>query len=156
MLDRVSTIPGRIKLTQRTGEEGSEYYIMERADQPSVTGTPLNKENLFSDENLIAYNVNTPSEAFEKLMKVWFITVPASDWSSSVDANGYYTQTITFEEMRATYNPIFGLLPTSAHVKRTEQSEVSKIAYMDTNDGSIILYAAGKPNINLNLYIKGV
>lgn len=156
MLDRVSTIPGRVKLTHRSGEENTDYYIMERADQPSETGTPLNKETLFSDANLAAYNVNTPAQAFEKLMKVWSVTVPSTGWSSSVDSKGYYTQTVTIPEMRATYNPIFGLIPSGAHVKRTEQSEASKLAYMDTADGSVILYAVGKPSINLNLYIKGV
>lgn len=40
--DRVSTYPGRVKLTKSNGT--SEYVTMERADAPTQEGTPINKE----------------------------------------------------------------------------------------------------------------
>ena len=44
-VDRVPTRPGRIKITP---EDGSNpwYGVMERADEPSVEGTPINAANL--------------------------------------------------------------------------------------------------------------
>ena len=41
VVDRVSTYPGRVKLTRADGTV--EYVTWERADQPTVVGTPINK-----------------------------------------------------------------------------------------------------------------
>ena len=41
VVDRVSTYPGRVKITKADGT--SEYVTWERADQPTVPGTPINK-----------------------------------------------------------------------------------------------------------------
>lgn len=45
IIDRVSTYPGRVKLTPVGGGE-AVLYDMEWADEPVVEGTPLNKVNL--------------------------------------------------------------------------------------------------------------
>lgn len=47
MKDRVPTYPGRVKLVPVAGQENT--YDMERADQPTQEGTPLNKATLLSD-----------------------------------------------------------------------------------------------------------
>ena len=47
MKDRIPTKPGRVKLTP--SGDGENYYILERADEPSEAGTPLNKASLLSD-----------------------------------------------------------------------------------------------------------
>ena len=47
MTDRQPTYPGRVTLTPV--DEENYIYDMERADQPAVVGTPLNKANLLSD-----------------------------------------------------------------------------------------------------------
>lgn len=41
VVDRVSTYPGRVKLTKSNGT--TEYVTWERADEPTVAGTPINK-----------------------------------------------------------------------------------------------------------------
>ena len=41
VVDRVSTYPGRVKLTRADGT--IEYVTWERADEPTVPGTPINK-----------------------------------------------------------------------------------------------------------------
>ena len=41
VVDRVSTYPGRVKLTKANGTV--EYVTWERADEPTVPGTPINK-----------------------------------------------------------------------------------------------------------------
>ena len=47
MEDRISTYPGRIKLTAVTGE--ADTYDLTRADSPTVVGTPLNKATFLTD-----------------------------------------------------------------------------------------------------------
>jgi hypothetical protein len=45
MKDRVPQNPGRVKITHADGT--SEYVTLERADNPTQIGTPLNKNTLF-------------------------------------------------------------------------------------------------------------
>ena len=50
--DRVSTYPGRVKLTRADGS--SEYVTIERADAPTQEGTPINKalfDSILADLN---------------------------------------------------------------------------------------------------------
>lgn len=68
MKDRVSTYPGRVRMTPVSGQ--TNVYDLERADQPTETGTPLNKANLLSDavaEFLDLENTAVPNDAFRKL-----------------------------------------------------------------------------------------
>lgn len=68
MEDRVSTYPGRVRMTPVSGQ--ANVYDLERADQPTEPGTPLNKANLLSDavaEFLDLENTAVPNDAFRKL-----------------------------------------------------------------------------------------
>lgn len=47
MLDRVSRYPGRVRLVKVPGSD--DLYDMTLADEPTVEGTPLNKQNLLND-----------------------------------------------------------------------------------------------------------
>lgn len=49
MKDRVSSKPGRIAL-KREGTLTEEYYYMRLADEPSEAGTPMNKQNILTDD----------------------------------------------------------------------------------------------------------
>lgn len=57
--DRVPTKLGRVKITPENG--GTPYYaVMERADDPTVTGTPLSAKNLNdAQESLVYQNANS-------------------------------------------------------------------------------------------------
>lgn len=68
MKDRVSTYPGRVRMTPVSGQ--TNVYDLERADQPTEEGTPLNKANLLSDavaEFLDLPTTATPNDAFRAL-----------------------------------------------------------------------------------------
>ena len=68
MEDRVSTYPGRVKLTPVSGQEN--IYDMERADQPTATGTPWSKGSVLPDSVCAALgipNTSTPANAFQEL-----------------------------------------------------------------------------------------
>ena len=68
MQDRVSTHPGRWKLTPVSGQ--NNVYDCERADSPSVAGTPLNKATFLTDATasaIAALGVSSPSLPTEAL-----------------------------------------------------------------------------------------
>lgn len=68
MQDRISTYPGRWKLTPVPGE--TNVYDAERADDPIVAGTPLNKATFLTDATaaaIAALTGNTPSLPTEAL-----------------------------------------------------------------------------------------
>lgn len=55
VIDRVPTYPNRIKITRSDGT--SEYVTWERADEPTVEGTPINKalfDSIAADQGLAA------------------------------------------------------------------------------------------------------
>ena len=58
MQDRVSQYPGRVKLTPVDGGD-PVLYDMEWADNPTVTGTALNKANLLGDLAAEVYSLDT-------------------------------------------------------------------------------------------------
>lgn len=66
MFDRIPKNPGRVKITPESG--GAAYYAtMERADNPTQEGTPLNKETLLTDETAALYGLENdavPNEVF--------------------------------------------------------------------------------------------
>lgn len=68
MQDRVSLYPGRVRLTPVSGQ--TNVYDLERADQPTEPGTPLNKTTLLTDlvaECLGLSNTSVPNDVFSKL-----------------------------------------------------------------------------------------
>lgn len=75
MQDRISTYPGRWKLTPVPGE--TNVYDAERADDPIVAGTPLNKATFLTDATATAIaaltgNIPTlPTEALDELASVF-------------------------------------------------------------------------------------
>lgn len=75
MQDRVATYPGRVKLTPVAGQ--NNVYDLERADSPTVAGTPLNKASFLTDATaaaIAALGVSLPSlptEALAALVNVF-------------------------------------------------------------------------------------
>ena len=68
MENRQPTYPGRVVLTPVPGAENT--YVMTRADEPTVEGTPLNKATLLQDATcalLDLPNTAVPNDAFAKL-----------------------------------------------------------------------------------------
>lgn len=85
-VDRESTYPNRFLVTPESGE--SYYLVLERADEPTVTGTPLNAETfnkLISDLTAMAEDAGIPLPSSATVGK--YIRVKA------VDTNGVITET---------------------------------------------------------------
>lgn len=153
MIDRVPTLPGRTKMTKADGS--TEYVTIERADEPTQAGTPLNKATLFDSNAEARYAAATPSEAFNRAVQILTATVPASDWSSSM-TNGWYTNRVNVSGMKAVYNPLLDLVITNATLAEDERAAFGLIMEAETFDGYVIFRALDKPDISFNVRFVGV
>lgn len=153
MKDRVPTQPGRVKLTHADGT--SEYATLERADEPTQTGTPINKATLFSSANEERFGCELPSEALGLIGREWTVTIPQSGWSSS-QTNGYYTNRVNVSGMKAIYNPIVSLKVSNATNAPDEKAAFSLLDLFETYNGYIIAKAGVKPDKSITVRVKGV
>ena len=65
-VDRVPSKPGRVKITPENG--GTPYYaIMERADEPSVAGSPLSAANLNAAQENLAYSTTDGAHTIKRV-----------------------------------------------------------------------------------------
>lgn len=151
MQDRVPTYPGRVTLTQVSGNT----YDMVRADQPTQEGTPLNKSNLFDATNETRYGIGTINEAFKMLTKEWTVAVPTTAWSTTA-TNGFYTATITVSGMKSSYNPLFSLIVTNADLCSDEENAFGLVKGMTTANNSVTFKAIDKPETSINVKVRGV
>lgn len=101
MKDRISTYPGRIKLTPVDGEENK--YTLEWADEPTQVGTPLSKATflpdtlvkrlkLLQDDPTVADALDSMAATMEKACKVTVGEEPPTA-STFGDAGDEYIQT---------------------------------------------------------------
>lgn len=151
MENRVPTKPGRIKLTDDSGNV--KYYYMERADEPTTEGTPLNKATLFDSENESRYACSLPNDALKMLTKEWQVSVPAAGWSAAVNEEGYYTQTIAVEGMKSVYQPNFMPLYELAAGVYGIDATFSSIKRMVTADGSVTFLATSVPGNDITIRV---
>ena len=155
MVDRQSANPGRIKLTL---DDGTVMFgTIERADNPTVVGTPLNKNTLFNNLNSERYVADLPSEAFELIGKVWgTYTLSAEGWSTDRDEDGYYTQGIAIEGMSEQYYPSMVPVYTSAETKDDEKAATGQVDVIETIDGGIVAKATDVPGASVKFILVGV
>lgn len=154
MEDRQSVKPGRIKLTFDDGSV--KYATLERADEPSVVGTPLSKNTLFNSANSERFACELPSEAFSLLTQELVVAVPASGWSASADADGFYTNRVNVTGMNPEFSPVFALVIASTNNMLAQEIAFGTIKRMTTFDGYVIFKADSVPAIDLNIKLKGV
>lgn len=155
MEDRQSARPGRIKLTFDDGTV--KYATLERADEPAVVGSPLNKNTLFNSTNTERFACNLPSEAFELLGKVWGpVTLRADGWSSAPDAEGYYTQRIEMDGMSAQYYPSTIPVFSSAELKDDEKVAFGSVDIIETYDRYIVCKSTFPGELDVNFVMVGV
>ena len=151
MENRVPTKPGRIKLTDENGNV--KYYYMERADEPTTEGTPLNKATLFDNENENRYGCGLPNDALKMLTKEWQVSVPVAGWSAAVNEEGYYTQTIAVGGMKSVYQPNFmPLYGTAANVDNVDEV-FFVIKRMTTSNGNVTFMATEVPKNDITIRV---
>ena len=127
MKDRISTYPGRVKLTPVSGQEN--VYDLERWDSPTETGTPLSKATLLADAVAEAFggdSNSTPNDVLEyfsrhtfwkKYNRTYTKTLVAMSDSSSVVNISYKNQ--------ATYAVVKTATSSSAVVVNSQTGEIT-------------------------------
>lgn len=151
MKDRQPANPGRVKITLDDGTVLNG--ILERNDSPQEEGSPLNAATLFNSTNSTRYACDVPAEAFELLTKEWQVSVLAANWSDAVNGDGYYTQTISANDMKAVYTPEFTPVYGLASAIEAVDEAFSAIKRMTTADGSVTFLATEKPKADITIRV---
>ena len=86
--DRVSTYPGRVKLTKTNGS--SEYVTLERADAPTQEGTPINKALFDSIEDDINGKVSKLGDSMNGNLTIQNTAPQVELWDPEGDARSRF------------------------------------------------------------------
>lgn len=154
MKDRLPANPGRVKFTLDDGTILNGILV--RDDNPQEEGTPLNKATLFDSEAETRYNADTPSAAFKRMAQSVKATIPASGWSNTPDADGWYTNQVTVSGMKEVYNPLMDLEITSSALAEDEKAAFGCIIECETFDGYVIARCLDVPDVDVNVRFTGV
>lgn len=82
--DRVSTYPGRVKLTKANGS--SEYVTLERADAPTQDGTPINKALFDSIKDDLSGKVSKLGDTLNGNLTIQNTAPGVEMWDPEADA----------------------------------------------------------------------
>ena len=172
MVDRKPTYKNRVLVTKEA-DGTQEYVTWEHADSPITEGTPLNKQNLMSDEAAVAVGLTadaTPSKAFEAIgarlsglaaevgkLKYVLVSLPASGWSGSAP----YTQTVSVSGMTADWVPGIPTAALGSSVDVTAllaATEALGCIKMITSAAGTLTFTApeDKPSASLTLRVPGM
>ena len=145
MVDRKPTYKNRVLVTKEA-DGTQEYVTWEHADSPITEGTPLNKQNLMSDEAAAALGLSadaTPSKAFEVIgadlgkLKYVILKLEADGWSDTAP----YTQTVSIPGMTEDWVPG---VPTYIPITKSDGSvDVSATAAALENVAYIKILVSG-------------
>lgn len=162
MQDRIPLYPGRVKMTPVAGQANT--FDMVRADEPTQTGTPLNKATFLKDATAALYGLGTgsvPDNVLAELGKYkqyWWkrrVNVDSSHYVENVTTVAWSgTQfKITYRAKRTIYySDSYTVDSTTGAITLDNQQSVTC-----SDDGSF--YAANPPSLLLgkwclNLYEK--
>ena len=172
MVDRKPTYKNRVLVTKEA-DGTQEYVTWEHADSPITEGTPLNKQNLMSDEAAVAVGLTadaTPSKAFEAIgarlsgldadfgnLKCVLVSLPASGWSGSAP----YTQTVSVPGITEDWVPGVptAVLGSSVAVSTLlAATEALGCIKMITSAAGTLTFTApeDKPSASLTLRVPGM
>ena len=164
MVDRKPTYKNRVRVTKEDGTQ--EYVTWEYADNPITEGTPLNKQNLMSDEAAAAIGLTadaTPSKAFKAIganlgkLKYVILKLDAGKWSDTAP----YTQTVSVSGMTEDWVPgiptvvLASSVDVSTLLAATEA--LGCIKMIISAEGTLTITAPeDKPGVSLTLRVPGM
>lgn len=126
-------------------------------DSPALTGVPTapTADRLVNSTQLA--NAEFVHTVVDHANKHWgFIKVAVDGWSTELDAQNYYTQTIIMPEMLEEYKPIFNLIVSNYALEPHEKEGFFNLGGITTFDGYIVIRTQVKPTVDLFLDVKGV
>lgn len=132
-VDRESRYPNRYKVTKSNGT--SEYVTLERADEPTVVGTPLNAATL---------NMVTSKE--------WNAVLLANAWSDEAP----YTQTVTVANIQQEDRPHVGAVYSDDLETALAQKESWAMVDDIESDDGIVTFTCfeDKPSVDIPIQIE--
>ena len=136
VIDRIPTYPGRVKLIPVAGQANT--YDLVRADEPLVTGTPINRA------------------LFESIVSVAEATLTGSGWTMGAD--GRYTQTVSVSPVRADSKIVIVdcNLDTDDADARDEILDawtMPSANEADQGDGSLTFYSSDLPAVSIPIFV---
>lgn len=185
VIDRVPTRPNRIKLTSES--DGSiNYYAWERADEPTVDGTPINKElfdSIGTDITSLQQTTSTNTSDIQTIkshddeqdtniarnasniaintndiakLKQLKPVTLGTSWTQDT-TNGYFTQTVALSGITSKDNPpIDVVLSGTLAEMQAQQDEWGKILKIETSTDTLTFYASEPTTVSLSVLVKGV
>lgn len=94
MKDRIPTYPGRVRLTPVSGQ--TNVYDLERVDEPTEAGTPLNKANLLTDATATLMGLTTANATVNNALAAVWSLASAAKASADVFAGSRLVETGTY------------------------------------------------------------
>ena len=136
VIDRVPAHPGRVKLIPVPGQP--DTYDMIRADDPIVTGTPINKA------------------LFDSITSVNEATLTVSGWTKGAD--GRYAQTISAAAVQVNSKIVIVDCNLDTDDADARAEIVEAWAWPSTNeavqgDGSLTFYANELPAVSIPIFV---
>lgn len=116
MKDRISENPGRVKVTEEDGT--SKYVTVERADDPTEEGTPLNRASLLSPKVQALLGLSddaTPSEALEKIVPLIQDTGWLSLWKNNDPTSDSRITVVAYSDDENAY-PVYRKIGNVVHI----------------------------------------
>ena len=157
MKDRVSLYPGRVTLTPVPGQENT--YDMERADQPTQEGTPMNKATLLKDDTAALYGLgpdSVPDDVLKSIpnsiepvgtVKTTLRSDLSNDW---LLANGEPYDTTLYSGLKSVIDPNYSVMWDTIELNLTNSLFPSTY-----NDTAILSSASYPPGYVRKLKLYG-
>lgn len=148
MKDRVSKYPGRVKLAPVSGQEN--VYDLTWADEPTQTGTPLNKMSLLSDATAqklrITLDDPTVSDALAAGADMYSIVTTAERAPTAADA--YKAGDFWVDKSGTEYNVYISLYDDAGdltwYALHTEKRRLKSVAFTESTVWDVPREALGQ------------
>lgn len=136
VVDRVPAHPGRVKLIPVPGQ--ADTYDMVRADEPIVTGTPINKA------------------LFDSIVSVADATLTVSGWSMGAD--GRFAQTVSVAIVKANSKIIIVDCNLDTDDADARAEILAAWAWPSANEadqgeGTLTFYASEAPTVSIPIFV---
>ena len=136
VIDRIPTYPGRVKLIPVAGQANT--YDLVRADEPLVTGTPINRA------------------LFESIVSVAEAALAVSGWT--LGADGRYTQTVSVPPVRVDSKIVLVDCDLNTDDADARKEILNAWALPSVNEatqgnGTLTFYAKALPTVSIPIFV---
>lgn len=154
MKDRIPTYPGRVRLTPVSGQ--TNVYDLERVDEPTEAGTPLNKANLLTDVTATAIGLTAANATVNNALAATWAKAVAAKTAADVFAGGLRVVYQTYVgQGGASMSVTFDAPPVAVTIYDIRGGVTSPIAFFTAQGGMILMNTAQGGNAGVNSSVSG-